>query len=300
MPFVYAGEIAALATAFFWAAGPSFFGLAGRELGSVVVNRLRLLAALLVILGLHWAMEGSLLPLDAGPEPWIWLSLSGAAGLVAGDAMLFQSLVMLGTRLAMLIFSLSPVMAALIAWIFLGETLRPGQILGIGVTLSGIAWVVLRQPNNNGLSQKAYGLGILLSAGGALGQAVGFTLAKKGLSGDLSALSGHIIRLGAATLLIWVIALLRGRALDTLRRAQDRPKGLGFTLAGTLFGPVLGVWISLYAVQHCEVGVAATLMALTPVILLPVGRYYFKEKLGWQAVAGTIVAVIGVALLFLL
>ena len=300
MPFAYAGEIAALATAFFWAAGPSFFGLAGLELGSVVVNRLRLLAASLIILSLHWALAGSPLPLDAGVQAWFWLALSGAVGLVAGDAMLFQALVVLGTRLTMLVFSLSPVMAALIAWGFLGETLRPGQILGMAVTLSGIAWVVLHQDDETTLSRRAYGTGILLAAGAALGQAVGFTLAKKGLSTDLPALSGHVIRLGSATLLMWLLTLARGRALITLRAAFKGRRGLAFTLAGTLFGPVLGVWISLYAVQHCEVGVAATLMALTPVILLPVGRYGFGEKLGWQAVAGTVLAVAGVGLLFLL
>ncbi len=59
------------------------------------------------------------------------------------------------------------------------------------------------------------------------------------------------------------------------------------------------MWLSLIAVQKTEVGVASTLMALPPVFLLPIGRFFFKESIGYQAVLGTIVAVAGVAMLFL-
>ena len=41
------------------------------------------------------------------------------------------------------------------------------------------------------------------------------------------------------------------------------------------------------------------LMALTPVILLPVSYFVYGEKVGWQAIWGTVLAIAGVALLFL-
>ena len=40
-------------------------------------------------------------------------------------------------------------------------------------------------------------------------------------------------------------------------------------------------------------------MALTPVIILPISYFGFKEKVGWQAIAGTLLAIAGVAILFL-
>jgi drug/metabolite transporter (DMT)-like permease len=62
---------------------------------------------------------------------------------------------------------------------------------------------------------------------------------------------------------------------------------------------VLGVLSSLFAVQHAEIGVASTLMALPPVIILPISYFVFKEKIGWQAILGTVLAIAGVAILFL-
>ena len=41
------------------------------------------------------------------------------------------------------------------------------------------------------------------------------------------------------------------------------------------------------------------LMALPPVIVLPISYFVFKEKVGWQAMVGTILAILGVAVLFL-
>ena len=40
-------------------------------------------------------------------------------------------------------------------------------------------------------------------------------------------------------------------------------------------------------------------MALTPVIILPISYFVFKEKVGWQAILGTVFAIAGVAILFL-
>ena len=74
---------------------------------------------------------------------------------------------------------------------------------------------------------------------------------------------------------------------------------LVFMALGALIGPVLGVSASLLAVQHAEIGVASTLMALPPVIVLPISYFVFKEKVGWQAIAGTLLAIVGVAVLFL-
>jgi drug/metabolite transporter (DMT)-like permease len=63
-------------------------------------------------------------------------------------------------------------------------------------------------------------------------------------------------------------------------------------------GPFLGVWLSLIAIQRTEVGVASTLMGLSPIFLLPIGYLVFSERFGWRAVSGTMIAMVGVWLLF--
>ncbi|HSN54102.1 MAG TPA: EamA family transporter, partial [Candidatus Sulfomarinibacteraceae bacterium] len=63
--------------------------------------------------------------------------------------------------------------------------------------------------------------------------------------------------------------------------------------------PFLGVSLSLLAVKYTEAGVAATLMALTPVLIIPVSVLVFREQVARPAVLGAVVAVAGSALLFL-
>jgi len=298
MPFPFAGELAALATSFFWALGPLFFTLAGRELGSVIVNRLRLLAATLMLILMHAAVTGHLLPSGALASNWFWLAASGVVGLVIGDALLFQALIMIGTRLTMLVFGLSPMIAALLAWIFLGESMGGVQILGVLVTLAGVSWVVSDRPENGGPGD-VHAKGLMLAVGAAAAQALGLLLARQGLVGELPALSGYLIRLGSATVVMWAITILRGSSARSFRAARARPKGAAFTLAGAVMGPLLGIWLSLLAIRYTSLGVASTLMALPPLILLPIDRIFFGIRIKPRAVWGTLLALSGVALLFL-
>lgn len=277
------------------------FTLAGRQVGSLVLNRSRLLLAIIFLTGAHLIL-GIPLPFHAAPNRWMWLSLSGVIGLVLGDAFLFQAFIWIGPRLSMLLMSLAPVLAAMLAWLFLSEALTSWQMVGILITLLGISWVIL---DRNGFQQKTaadkrnYLMGILFGLGGATGQAVGLITAKEGLGGDFSALSGTLIRMIAAALALWGFTFLRGQASATVRQVVNHPRASLFIIAGAFTGPFLGVTFSLLAIQNTEVGIASTIMALPPVFLLPVGYFVFKEKLGWQAFLGTALAMSGVAILFL-
>ncbi len=295
------GEIAALLTAVCWTLSSVFFTIAGQGVGSVIVNRTRLLVATVLLLLTHLALTGRVLPLDAGPERWFWMALSGIVGLVLGDAFLLQAYVLIGARIAMLIMAIVPVISALMAWLFLGETLSLIQIGGIGVTVAGIALVVLEQGNGTKLPQdrRRFVLGILCGLGGALGQALGLILSKKGLEGGYTVLSGVVMRAVAATLVMWLITFLTRQAGNTLRQLRTHPQALKAVTAGAVVGPFIGVWLSLVAVQATYVGIASTLMALTPILLLPFASLVFKEQVSPRAILGTVTSLTGVALIFL-
>ncbi len=299
---VLSGEIAALLTSLMFSGTSTFFTLAGRRVGSLVLNRLRLVVAFIFLSLAHWFILGSPLPLGAEPERWFWLAISGVVGLVIGDAFLFQAFIWIGPRLSMLLMSLAPIIAALLAWMFFGETLSLAQLLGVAITLSGVAWVVLErngQSRPEGLDAPSYARGILFGLGGATGQAVGLVTAKLGAGGDFSALSGTLIRMLSAMVLLWLVTLIQRQARATFRQLAVNPQALIFILAGAFTGPFIGVTLSLVAVQRTEVGIASTLMALPPVFLLPISYLVFKERYGWQAILGTLVALVGVGLLFL-
>lgn len=294
------GEFAALLTALLWSVSAVFIGFAGSRVGSVVINRLRLLLALIFLLAIHWLLLGTLLPWQAEGERWGWLILSGIIGFALGDTLLFQAYSWLGPRLAMLLKSLAPVFSALLAWLFLGETLHGLQILGILLTVGGIAGVVTaRNPTDRPPeADRHYLLGLLCGVGTALTQALGLILAKKGLGGDFSALSGNVIRMLGGAVSLWLVTLLQGQAGLTLRQLRHEKKAAGHIAIGTLLGSVLGVWFSLLAIQTTDVGIASTLMGLVPLFMLPIGYFLFHERFGWAVVAGTLITVAGVALLF--
>ncbi len=295
------GELAALVTAVCWTGTSTLFTLAGQSVGSMVVNRTRLLLAVLFLMVTHWLVYRQLLPLQATPGQWGWLALSSFIGLVLGDAMLFQAFIWIGPRLSMLMMSLAPIVAALFAWLFLSETLAGWEIAGLLMTVGGIAWVILGREGqrNRTPGDKNYLLGLLLGFGAATSQALGLILAKKGLGPDFPALSGNLIRMLVAAGVIWAFTLMRGQAGITVQRLTEQRPALLQIIGGSVIGPFLGVWLSLVAVQLTEVGVASTIMALPPVFLLPVGYIVFRERLGWQSIVGTVVAIVGVAVLFL-
>lgn len=298
----YTGEIAALVTAFLWSFTSIFFTLAGRRIGSYWVNKFRMpLAALFLSITLFF-MTGSFLPGDVSSHAFIYLTLSGIVGLALGDTCLFRSFVILGTRLTLLIFTVSPIIAALTAWIILGETLGLLALSGIGVTVAGVAWVTAErspaQAKNNYADQGSKVTGVLLAIGGAAGQAIGLVLAKSGMSDGVDPLPATFIRMITAAAAIWSFSILKGDIKHTFGKLKD-VRALWFALGGTICGPFLGVWLSLVAVNNTEAGIAAAIMATVPVLVIPLVIIVYKEKVSARALIGAIIAAGGVALLFL-
>lgn len=294
-----AGPLAALATAVCWSANSVLFTLAGRRIGSATVNISRLLVALVGMVGLHLALLGTPFPIQAGGPRFAWLGLSGLIGFALGDAVLFEAFVRLGPRLAMLVMTLWPLFATVLAWLFLGERLGPAQLGAMAVTLGGIAWVVGDRASAGEERPRQLAGGILLALGGALGQAVGFLFSRFGLEGDFHPVSANLLRVVAGTVALGGWMLVRGELLGHFGRLRDR-KAFLFVALGAAAGPVVGVVLSLYAQAHAPQGVAATLMSISPVLLLPVSVVLFGERVGPGAVAGTLLTVGGAAALFLL
>jgi drug/metabolite transporter (DMT)-like permease len=293
------GEIAALLTAICYSISSIFFTFAGKKYGPLVSNRLRLVVAIILLGIIHWVIYGSPIPFNAGVERWFWLGISGIVGLAIGDLFLFQSYISLGPRLGLLFLSLSPALASVLAWLLLGESLSGGHILGIVLTLAGITWVVLESSNkekstpgvNVGGTHMMSWKGIISGLIAATGQAFG-------LKGNFPALSGNAIRMTAAFLALWLVAIIQRQVVSTFQQVNYQRSGMLYILGGAIFGPLIGVSLSLFAIQNTNIGIASTIIALPPIFLLPIGYFIFKEQISWRAVTGTLIAVAGVGLLF--
>lgn len=303
------GEMAALGAALCWAVSALVFETAGRRIGALSLNLIRLVLGLGFLSLAAWATRGHLLPLDATPRMWLWLGLSGLAGFTFGDFCLFRSYVEIGSRLGTLTMLLVPLITTALGWLLLRETITPRDGLGMVLTVAGIAWAILdrnfdrkgtpdRRPD--GVSAPPHrhtARGLLLGAGGALGQAVGLVLSKVGM-GSYPAIATAQVRVIAGLagyLVLFFFIRWWGRIGAALR---DLP-ALGFSAAGAFFGPFVGVSLSLVAVRYTVAGVAATLMALTPIFVIPLVYLVRRERAGWGGLGGAAIAVCGAALLLL-
>lgn len=292
------GETAALLTAIFWSFTAVNFEAAARRVGSLSVNFLRLLFAFFFLGFFLLFSEGSFLPNAASGHTWLWLSISGLVGLVIGDYCLFQAYVEVGARIAMLIMALVPPITALIGWFFLGEKLTLLQFFAMVVTVTGVASVVFeRNSDHNGIKLTRPLKGILLALGGAAGQAVGLILSKYGM-GDGNAFVATQIRVITGVIGFALILLLTGK-INILKAAISDRVALRKIGLGAFFGPFLGVTSSLYAVQHALAGVASTIMAIVPVLIIPFSIILLKERVRFKEIVGALFAICGIALFFL-
>jgi drug/metabolite transporter (DMT)-like permease len=307
------GEIISLIVAVSWTVTALFADKASHRLGSMTANVLRLSMAIVFLGLLLWVTVGHPYPVYASGQAWLWLALSALVGYVFGDWCLFNCYLSIGARFGQLFMTLAPPMAAIAGWAILGETLSWKSGLAMAVTLSGIALSILSRGDGHKVHLTLPFKGVLLGLGAGLGQGVGLVLSKVGLQYYASDIpvdapaamarmlpfASTMIRaiIGAAGFLA-LMALQRG--LPQLRSAIHDRTGMRYALIMTLFGPVVGVSLSLMAVQYTNAGIASTLMALTPVFILFPYAFIFHQRIKLREILGVAVSMTGVALFFLL
>ncbi len=293
----FLGEMAALGTAGCWVVTSLVFAKAGERVGSLQVNYVRLYFALPMLFVVTFLGRGQLLPLDASPEAWMWLTLSGLVGFVFGDMCLFRAFLLIGPRLSSLIMATVPLMAALTGYFVLGESLGWAAIIGMLLTIISVSWALAdRKARTQGMTG-GRALGVVLALGGALGQALGLVLSKHGM-GDFDAFAATQIRVIAAFVGWTIIMPLAGQWPNVGKAFRDTV-ALKLLALGALFGPVVGVGLSLLSVQRTHAGIAASIMSITPILLIPITVVFFRERVGIGSILGTFVAVGGVVVLFL-
>ncbi len=291
------GESAALFTAFCWTITSLAFESAGKRVGSLSVNIIRLFFAIAIYIVFLGIYRGNILPFDATAHQWIWLSLSGIAGFVIGDLFLFQAFVIIGARLSLLIMSLVPPIAAVLGRIFLNEILDSVSILAMIITVSGIALVILNKKKGEKLKSNIPLIGLGVAFLGAIGQAGGLVLSKYGM-GDYDPFASSQIRIFAGAVGFTVMFTIMKKWNNIAIAFKDK-QALKRISLGTVFGPFLGVSFSLVAVKYIDTGIAATIMSITPVLIIPAVILLKKEKVSAKEAIGALIAVMGVAILFL-
>ena len=306
----FTGGIIALFTVLFWTLSVQLFEAASKKIGSTSVNIIRISIAVVLFCIILFIKDGYIIPSYFPMRAWIYLSLSGVIGFFLGDIFLFKAFVEIGPRVTMLIMSLSAPVAALIGQFFLNETYIAHQWIGMFVTLSGVALVILEKKNgkqvetgdlnDKNLQTRDITLkGIIFGIGGMFGQAVGFILSKTGMqteSGYLDAIAATQIRAMAA-FVCFVLLFTLTKRWGAVKHGINNRQALTYTAIGSALGPVAGVSLSLLALHYMTVGIASTIFSLVPVALIPFAIFLHKEHVSFKAVAGALLAVFGIFLL---
>ena len=303
----YIGELISIGVAFSWTATALLSEFGSKRLGNLTLNVLRMGLALVFSLVLFVVVTGNPLPPGASAEAAGWMLLSGVVGYVIGDFCLFQCYIIIGSRYGQLFMTLAPLAAALMAWITLGQQMTGMSILAMFITLAGIGISVLGRGEHHKVWLKLPLNGVLFAIGAAMCQGIGLVLSKIGMDHYeatanmpdwLVPFSANFYRCVAGIIGFTLLLYFR-KGLDPLHEAVHDKKGLAVATATTVFGPFVGVGFSLMAVQYTAAGIASTLMAMTPIIILLPSYWLFHQKITWRAVAGAVISVVGVSLFFL-
>jgi len=303
----YIGELISIGVAFSWTATALLSEFGSKRLGNLTLNVLRMGLALVFSLVLFVVVTGNPLPPGASAEAAGWMLLSGVVGYVIGDFCLFQCYIIIGSRYGQLFMTLAPLAAALMAWITLGQQMTGMSVLAMLITLAGIGISVLGRGEHHKVGLKLPLNGVLFAIGAAMCQGIGLVLSKIGMDHYeatanmpdwLVPFSANFYRCVAGIIGFTLLLYFR-KGLDPLREAMHDKKGLAVATATTVFGPFVGVGFSLMAVQYTAAGIASTLMAMTPIIILLPSYWLFHQKITWRAVAGAVISVVGVSLFFL-
>ena len=309
----YLGEIISLAVAFSWTATALLADLASHRIGAQPLNFIRMVLSLLLLSALLWIVTGHPYPAYADGPAWFWLAMSGLVGYVFGDFCLFNSYIVMGSRFGQLFMTLAPPVSGIAGYFLLGEQLGWKSWIAMAVTLAGIAMTILVRGGGGGVKLNLPWKGVLFGLGAGIGQGLGLVLSKIGLDcyaaalpaeapasmGTMLPFAGTFIRavFGMAG---FAIVLFLQKDFGSVGKALKDSKGMKYAFLTTMFGPFLGVSLSLMAVQYAKAGIASTLMALTPVLIILPYSIIYKQKVRLKEVIGTLVTVAGVALFFLL
>ena len=306
----YLGELISIGVAFSWTATALLSEFGSKRMGNLTLNLMRMIITLVFSGILFWVIGGTPLPAGASTEAYLWMMLSGLVGYVIGDFCLFQCYLIIGSKFGQLFMTLAPIAAAITAWFTLGQQIRPQAMLAMLVTLAGIAISVLGRGDRHKVSLKLPLSGVLFAIGAAVCQGVGLVLSKIGMNHYEATLSttlpewllpfhANFFRCVAGVIGFSVMMAFREGFKPLARGVRDR-QGMAAAVATTIFGPFVGVGASLLAVQYTAAGIASTLMALTPIIIILPAWWLFKQPITLKSLLGAVISVIGVSLFFLL
>lgn len=290
------GELAALSAAFLWALASVIYAGISTRASPLALNLGKGLVAIALLL-LTLLLQGELAP-QLPSHNLLLLLLSGAIGIGFGDSVYLAALRTLGARRTLLFEALAPPMAAMLALVFLDETLPILAWLGIGLTVTGVTWVISERSQKGKKLDQDQRWGILYALLASIAQASGAVLSRTALAEtSISPVWSAFLRLcsGLVVLIVW--GIYRQQLWAWMKSLCSRHL-LSRLCIAAFGGTYLGIWLQQVGLKYAAAGIAQTLSATSPLFVLPIAMV-LGDRISLRAWLGAVIAVSGIALLLL-
>ena len=287
------GQAACLVAALLWAVAVTLFRRPVAVHGARTINLAKCVLATVLLAATAGAGSAWHDLVSAPATDLVLLALSGLLGLTLGDSALFAAVTRIGVHRTLLLLTTAPVFTALLA-LPMGERLSMLQLGGGVLILVGVALVVVPGGRSGQVATVA-GSGLLLGLVAALGQGSGVVVAKAGMS-VVPVLPATLLRLAAASTGLAVVAAVRGELARVVAAVTDLT-ALRRVVPATILGTYLAMLMMMAGIAAAPASIAAVLLATTPVFSLILEAAVDRRWPALSGVVGTIVAVVGVAIL---
>jgi drug/metabolite transporter (DMT)-like permease len=287
------GESLALAAAFGWVGSSVFLERASKETGTLAVNLIRLVIAMLFLGVITYVKRGLVLPLDVTKESFKFLSISGLFGLFLGDFFLYKSYIKIGPRITLLVMTFSPIAVSILSFFILGEKIEGFKVLGMLLTIIGIAIVILKKKNDKEFSK----VGFIYALLAMLGESLGIVFTRLG-SIDYDSFATIQVRTIPA-ILAFIVYISLKKEWSNIKEGILNKKGMIYIVLGTIVA-TLGVTALVEAMKYANVGIVSTLAATSPILIIPISIIFFKEKVSILEGIGALISFVGITIFFIL
>ena len=287
------GESLALAAAFGWVGSSVFLERASKETGTLAVNLIRVVIAMLFLGVITYVKRGLVLPLDVTKESFKFLSISGLFGLFLGDFFLYKSYIKIGPRITLLVMTFSPIAVSILSFFILGEKIEGFKVLGMLLTIIGIAIVILKKKNDKEFSK----VGFIYALLAMLGESLGIVFTRLG-SIDYDSFATIQVRTIPA-ILAFIVYISLKKEWSNIKEGILNKKGMIYIVLGTIVA-TLGVTALVEAMKYANVGIVSTLAATSPILIIPISIIFFKEKVSILEGIGALISFVGITIFFIL
>lgn len=224
-----------------------------------------------------------------GGRVWITLVFIGLGATSLGYLGMFMASEFILPGMATVIANTQPLLAAILAGLFLNEKLGRIGWTGMGLSMGGIVLIALPQMFTTQAGSFGLGLAYILLA------ALGITLSNvliRAIAGE----ADPIMAMGMQ-LLIGGVPLLAGAfAFEDPASVDWSVNFLLILIAISLFGSSLAYWLWGVILATTELNRANAFSFLVPIFGLAMGAAFFGERLGWIEFAGIGLTLAGIAL----